>query len=229
MFKNIAGAVAFLSRIPLKSNAEPKDCVRHFPFVGYISGGLLAVLLLAGRSLPMVAGDLFILYFLFNAFYFDGLIDTTDAFMSQRSREGKLRIMKLGNIGPMALLVGTLYIISKLHIVAAIPLWGVVASSVSSKYAIVVAAAISRPAKNDGLGALIMPIKINSLLWSSVYLVPFLFFPKSLIPLSAAILAGIVVVWISHKMISGITGDVFGAIEEISELFAMAAVLYWCS
>jgi len=50
-----------------------------------------------------------------------------------------------------------------------------------------------------------------------------------LIPLSAAILAGIVVALISHKMISGITGDVFGAVEEISELFAMAAVLYWCS
>lgn len=229
MLKNIVGAVSFLSRIPLKSNAEPKDCVRHFPFVGYISGGLLAVLLSAGRSIPMVAGDLFILYLLFNAFYFDGLIDTTDAFMSQRNKEGKLRIMKLGNIGPMALLVGTLYIISKLYIVAAIPLWGIVASSVSSKYAIVAAAAVSHPAKNDGLGALIMPVKISSLLWSTVYLLPFLFFPKALIPLSAAVLSGIVVAWISRKMISGITGDVFGAIEEISELFAMAAVLYLCS
>ncbi len=225
MFKNIIGAVVFLSRIPLRSNAIPKNCVKHFPFVGYISGGMLAGLLLLGRSTGLVAADLFIVYLLFNAFYFDGLLDTADAFMSQHSRADKLKIMKLGNIGPMALLTGTIYIVIKLYILKTIPLWALIASSVSSKYTIVVAAAISHPAKDEGLGKLIMPVKISSLLWAAVYLIPFLFFPKSLIILFAAVIAGIFIVWLSHKMISGTTGDVFGAIEETAELAAMSVAL----
>jgi len=227
MFKNIIGAVAFLSRIPLASKCKPKDCVKHFPFVGYLAGSLLAALLyLTGRSVPAIAFDLFVTYLLFNAFFFDGLLDTSDAFLSQRDRVDKLKIMKAGNIGPMALLTGVVYLVIKIHLLTAIPLWSVLACSVSSKYAIVTSAAISKPAKDEGLGALIMPVKSRSLLISTVYLLPFLFFPKGLILLSVAVLTGIVVVWISHKMISGITGDVFGAIEEIAEIIAMTAALF---
>ncbi len=226
MFKNIIGAVAFLSRIPLASKCKPKDSVSHFPFVGYLSGSLLAALLyLTGRSVPAIAFDLFITYLLFNAFFFDGLLDTSDAFLSQRDRVDKMEIMKAGNIGPMALLTGVVYLVIKIHLFTVIPLWSVLACSVSSKYAIVTSAAISKPAKDEGLGALIMPVKARSLLIATVYLLPFLFFSKALMMVLAASFSGVFITWISHKLISGITGDVFGAIEEIAEIVAMATAL----
>ncbi len=225
--KKILGAISFLSRIPVRTNLKPSEICGDFPAVGYLSGGLYVILIWSwGRSIPAIIVTVFIIYLFFNAFHFDGLLDSADAFMSQKIRERKLEIMKMGNIGPMALIVGTLYMILKVHVIGDISFMGILASTVSSRYAMVFTAYFSRPAKVNGLGNAIFPVKSRHVLHASIYLIPFLFFPKYLFVIFFALISAFLVKFISDRMIGGITGDVLGAIEEISEITGMVLAFY---
>jgi adenosylcobinamide-GDP ribazoletransferase len=219
--KNITGAIGFLTRIPIKTNVNPANTVGDFPIVGYMAGGIYILLFwILGRSLPVIVLSIFLVYFLFNAFHFDGLLDTTDAFMSQKQREKKLEIMKMGNAGPMAILVGTLYMILMVYVLGRVSFVGILASTVSSRYAMVLTAYFSKPAKS-GLGASIFPVRLKTLIHASVYFVPFLFFPRTLLFIGIGLVAAFAMKLISDRMIGGMTGDVLGSIEEITQIIVL--------
>ncbi|MGC8544669.1 adenosylcobinamide-GDP ribazoletransferase [Athalassotoga sp.] len=219
--KGIAGAIAFLTRIPIKTDVNPANAVGDFPVVGYMAGGIYILLFwILGRSLPVIVLSIFLVYFLFNAFHFDGLLDTTDAFMSQKQREKKLEIMKMGNSGPMAILVGALYMILMTYVLGRVSFVGILASTVSGRYAMVLTAYFSKPAKS-GLGASIFPVRLKTLIHASVYLVPFLFFPRTLLFIGIGLVAAFAMKLISDRMIGGMTGDVLGSIEEIAQIVVL--------
>ncbi len=222
--KSIAGAIGFLTRIPIKTKIEPNKVVGDFPIVGYMAGGMYVLFFwIFGRSIPVIVLSVFVVYVLFNAFHFDGLLDTADAFMSQKGREEKLKIMKMGNSGPMAILVGVLYMILLVYTLTKVSFVGILASTVSSRYAMVLIAYLSKPVK-AGLGASIFPVKLKTLIRASVYLVPFLFFQKMLLFIGIGLVAALIMKLISDRMIGGITGDGFGAIEEITQIAIMLAI-----
>ncbi len=226
--KRILGAISFLSRIPIKSTLKPSEIVGDFPAVGYLSGLAYIVLFyIFGRSIPTVIFTILIIYIVFNAFHFDGLLDTSDAFMSQKSLERKLEIMKMGNVGPMAVLIGVLYMITKVFFLINISYLVILSAAVASRYAMVITAHFSYSARSEGLGSSIFPVSLCSVIRASIYLIPFLFFPKYFITFSFAIISGFVLKFISDKLIGGLTGDVLGAIEEVAELAGMAAGFYF--
>lgn len=227
MIKGISGAIGFLSRIPVGTSVKPSESVGDFPIVGYMSGGLYILMFwVFGRSLPVVIISIFIVYLLFNAFHFDGLLDMSDAFMSQKRRERKFEIMKMGNVGPMGVLVGVLYMITTVFMLENIPFIAILAATVSGRYAMVLTAYFSKPAKANGLGSSIFPLKLKTVLHASIYLVPFVFFPRYLLIVFFSIIAAFIMKFISDKMMGGLTGDVLGAIEEIAEITGMVSGFY---
>ncbi|HEU23635.1 MAG: adenosylcobinamide-GDP ribazoletransferase [Athalassotoga sp.] len=218
----ILGAIGFLSRIPVKVNIDPSKVVGDFPAVGYLSGGLyIFIFYLMGRSWPIIVGAIFINYLIFNAFHFDGLLDTADAFLSQKDRQKKLEIMKMGNSGPMAILTGVLYMMIFAFVLEKSSFITILAASVFGRYAMVFVAYISKPARREGLGASIFPVKLSSLIRSSVYLIPFLFFPKIVLSLLVGLACVTGLKFLSNRLIGGFTGDTLGATEEIGVISVM--------
>ncbi|BBJ27991.1 adenosylcobinamide-GDP ribazoletransferase [Athalassotoga saccharophila] len=219
----ILGAIGFLSKIPVRVNIEPSKVVGDFPAVGYLSGGLyILIFYLAGRSWPVTILGILINYMIFNAFHFDGLLDTADAFLSQKNRSKKMEIMKMGNSGPMAILIGVLYMMIFAFVLEKSSFMTILAASVFGRYAMVFVAYISKPARNEGLGASIFPVKLSSLIRSSIYLIPFCFFPRIVLSLIIGLVCVVGMKFLSDRLIGGFTGDTLGATEEIGVIAVMA-------
>jgi adenosylcobinamide-GDP ribazoletransferase len=108
-------ALQFLTRLPIPAAVgfEPvwlQQCVRHFPAVGLVVGGVAALVLwTAAHAFPAgvaVALSMVATIVLTGAFHEDGLADTFDALGGSASRERALEIMKdsrLGTYGTVAL------------------------------------------------------------------------------------------------------------------------------
>jgi adenosylcobinamide-GDP ribazoletransferase len=108
--KHLLSAIRFMSIIPLGDRQvfEPKAMLPFFPLVGLILGGILALGDLLFKSLwpgPVAALlDLILLVILTGGLHLDGLGDTADGLYGRRTREKALAIMKDSRIGAMALL-----------------------------------------------------------------------------------------------------------------------------
>ncbi len=113
-------AVGFLTRIPIPAGVPFSEtalnrCCRYFSLVGWLLGGIQALLLLAAHSLfPLALAVLLVLaasLLLTGAFHEDGLADTFDGLGGGQSVSRKLDIMKdsrIGTYGAAALCLGLL-------------------------------------------------------------------------------------------------------------------------
>ena len=102
--KGLAGAISFLTIVPLKSPASP-ECRKFFPAVGFLLGIGAAGALTAADDLvsPILAASLVIvaLVAVTGALHLDGFMDTADAFGGS-DREDRLRIMSDSHVGSFA-------------------------------------------------------------------------------------------------------------------------------
>ena len=105
----LIAALQFLTIIPLGKSAiyDPKGMVPFFPVVGIIIGGLLSIFDHVALNFwpePITAVlDVIFLVVITAALHLDGLGDTADGVLGHRSREKALMIMKDSRIGAMGL------------------------------------------------------------------------------------------------------------------------------
>jgi adenosylcobinamide-GDP ribazoletransferase len=113
--RNLIAALQFITILPLGKarSFEPPKMVPYFPLVGILLGLLLALFdaLVIRFWAPPVAAllDVILLAVLTGAFHIDGLGDTADGLLGTRSRDRALEIMKdsrLGTMGLVAILFG---------------------------------------------------------------------------------------------------------------------------
>jgi len=243
IMKRFIIALQFLTIVRLGRNiqVEPKELGRsmgYFPMVGLVLGFILVLFnTFSLRILPAPVVDaisIVILIISTGALHLDGLADTIDGLAGGNSREEILQIMcdsNTGAIGAVGLTMTLLlkYIAlmnipheTKNQVLLAMPMigrWSMVELSLFSKYA----------RSTEGIG---LPF--------TAYLRKreFLFASATAILASFALLGikGIIImiviglfVWGSARFlkgkIGGITGDTFGAVNEISEVLALILVL----
>ena len=107
--RNLIAALQFITILPLgKAGAfEPPKMIPYFPLVGILLGLLVALFdtLVAGFWTPQVVAllDVLLLAVLTGAFHLDGLADAADGLFSPRTRDQALEIMKDSRIGVMGL------------------------------------------------------------------------------------------------------------------------------
>ncbi|MEE4357694.1 MAG: adenosylcobinamide-GDP ribazoletransferase [Desulfococcaceae bacterium] len=107
--KGFISALQFITILPFgrPGTFAPSAMLRFFPLAGLLLGGLLAVFdCLAGLIWPrqMVSVlDMVFMVWITGAFHADGLGDTADGLYGNRPREKALEIMKDSRIGAMAL------------------------------------------------------------------------------------------------------------------------------
>lgn len=108
--KNLIAAIQFITILPAgkKNYFEPNKMLPYFPVVGLILGLILALsdilFLLFWNNLTAAVLDVVLLLILTGAFHIDGLGDTADGLFSHRSKEKALLIMKDSRIGIMGLI-----------------------------------------------------------------------------------------------------------------------------
>jgi adenosylcobinamide-GDP ribazoletransferase len=244
VIKELKNLLSFLTIFPVTMDKDMLlDCAKNmwvFPLVG-ASIGLLAGLFgwVAYKFLPgIVVGGLVLalLLLITGLHHTDGLLDFGDGIMAHGSFEHKIEVMhdQLTGAGGLSLGIMTMLItalaIGQLN--SGIIVWGIIIVEASAKLSMVVAAwagksiheGMNTPfleAMQKGMGNLRL---IIALIISFAIALPLLHWAGAFTVL-AGILTGLVMVGIAHRHFNGITGDVFGATNELARMVCVIVLL----
>jgi adenosylcobinamide-GDP ribazoletransferase len=230
---DIAVCVAFYTRLPVRVAVGRSfaDAQWAAPVAGMVVGafGWLAFFLAdAFRLPPTIAGALALAatVFVTGALHEDGLADTVDGFGGGRTRERKLEIMRdsrIGTFGAAALLFSILLRSAALSALAtpSLAFSALVAAHAAGRAAMPAFMRLVPPARSDGLSANSGAIPDSSAFVAALIGGAALLF----LGLSGAVLAAIAlsvllfaVRRLCQRQIGGQTGDVLGAVEQLSEI-----------
>lgn len=246
MIRRLIIAVQFLTIIPLSGKHSFTDedlgkSMLYFPLVGLLIGGFL-VLTRIPLSLTLPAGVVdalltALLIVITGAMHLDALADTADGIFSGKEKTVKLQIMKDGSVGAMGMVA--IFIVLLLKYVTLIALsatfknkalllmpmmgrWSQVIVAYSSDYA-----GLSR-----GLGFPFTSHVNLSLLLCTVFFCGmvafFLFSFPGLVLAGTIALIGIVYSLFFKRLLGGVTGDVLGALTEVTEVIVLIMILATC-
>ena len=233
--RNLISALQFITILPLGKveSYDPPKMAPYFPLVGILLGLLVALFdaVVIRFWAPPVAAllDVILLTVLSGAFHIDGLGDTADGLLSPRSKDEALEIMKDSRLGTMGL-VAILFGLSLK--------WGGIASlNAHRTVLLIVVPAYARAAilfgmrylpygRVDGTGKPFFSEKISvKHFWGLIF------------PIGLSLIIGLKAIWLNltfviiivliiffyKKRMGCITGDMLGAMVEITEagLFIM--------
>lgn len=211
---------------PVLAKAAP-----WFPVVGLGIGVLQGAVLLGLHTVipPAPAAVLAVAFaaLITGAFHHDGLADMADAFGGGWDVEQRMAILKdsrLGTYGTVALVLALATEISTLTVLEPADGFRAVVAAHCLSRAIAVAVMYRAPLAGDGLGAayasdlgfgavavaMVVGVAATALAFAGGWLaVP---------ALAAAVIAAAAVVWLAIRKIGGVTGDVLGAVQQLSAL-----------
>ncbi|MFC7049985.1 adenosylcobinamide-GDP ribazoletransferase [Emcibacter nanhaiensis] len=242
--RDIAAALMVLTRLPVsweKLSDHPPDISRSlwaYPLVGLLVsavGGLMywgAQMLLLPPLVSILLALAAMMAFT-GAFHEDGLADVADGFGGGLTRERKLEIMRdsrVGTYGALALLIS---IGLKTVALAAMSVSGAIAallvSGAMSRLMIVLALRLFPPARKDGLAAETEKPTTARLTGAlGIALLPGLLllrWPAVLLCLLLSLVVAYSLGKLAVKQVGGITGDILGAIQQISEIAILLGLL----
>jgi adenosylcobinamide-GDP ribazoletransferase len=246
VLRGARAAFVFLTRVPVGGHpytpVEWAWSAAHFPLVGVVVGGILAVVHRALAPLGLLADSVFVVaesLLLTGALHEDGLADTFDALGGAPDRERIFEILKdsrVGAFGACALLVsfaGRVALLERLGADAewALPL-ALCGARVGPVWQIAALPYVSRTgAKSTDVMQARSPQALLATVWLAVVAVVVAanhLVSGERLAVMALVLAAITAAsgWIYARRAGGVTGDFLGATEQIGELAALA-VLAW--
>jgi adenosylcobinamide-GDP ribazoletransferase len=237
--KRFRVALQFLTVWPvsIRSPLTPADLggsLRYFPLVGLLLGLALAgaTLLLGFLPRPVVAVLLLILSIaLTGGLHLDGFADTCDGLAGLRPREKVLEIMRDSRVGVMGVTGVFCLLALKGVLLASVPaqiLWRLlILMTVFSRWSQVLVCCTSRYARAEGKARFFVEYAgRNDLPAASVVAavaILFLLHWRVLLVLSLSVLPLVLFLMYVKRRIGGVTGDIIGAANEITEV----AVLFF--
>jgi adenosylcobinamide-GDP ribazoletransferase len=223
-------ALQFLTRLPVPGGEYSLgSAVGWFPAVGFLLGGILALVDLLVRSVPvppLLASTIVVvlLLMLTGALHADGLMDTGDAVFGHASPERRLEIMHDPRAGTFGVVSLVCVVALKIAAVDALPNAVrpqlLALAPALGRWAIVLLATLFGYARATGMGA---PLKAAA--------TPRVLAIASVLPLIGCLLVGPLGVacwlvaaaaawglgrWLT-SLLSGLTGDCYGAACEVVE------------
>lgn len=244
---DVSLAVGLLTRVPMPHpvTATPDSLARAqraFPLVGALIGmvvGLVDRCLLA-ISVPSLAAAALTLgagAALTGALHEDGLADVGDGFGGGRDKSAKLAIMRdsrLGTYGMIVLLVG---FVARASALASLPLTAILPALVVAhalgRAAIPMLAANLPFAREDGFGKSAgrpdQASAITAVIIGVVIALLCLTAAQTLLAVLVAIVGAAAIAGLAWRQIGGVTGDVFGAAEQVIEAAVLLTLAAWLS
>ena len=236
-------ATAFFTRIPVVTPACRVAWLAAaawaFPLVGAGIGGIAAFAFLLVQLLGLgdwPAAVLAVLagIVLTGALHEDGLADTADGFGGGATREQKLDIMcdsRIGTYGVCALIVALFLrvgILASFFSAASVG-WALLASHAGARASMMGLMYLVPPTRRDGLSSdagqppleSVAAAAVLGFLLAAICLGPL----RTIVALILLVVVVMLMAWLSRKQIGGQTGDVLGAIEQVSEIVILLVAL----
>ena len=251
-WRDIEVAARFLTRIPLPGAEPPSDedaeisgppegllaqASRAFPLVGLGVGLFGAIVLIFARLVglgPVLSAILGIaaIIAITGGLHEDGLADAADGLAAGRDREAKLAIMRDTRIGAFAVLALILSVLLRVGALAAIPgtyaaASALITAAVFSRAALPAVMAVLEPARMGGLAAAAgkppQDRVIAAGLLGVVLVLLFLGPATGIVALLAGVGVAAASALFAQKQLGGYTGDVLGAIQQVTEIAVLLA------
>ena len=246
LLKGLIDVTSFLTIIPIRRTTDERTLINtanhmyFFPLLGTLIGFLAGsfawfLLIFLPKLIVGVLTTGFILIFTgFN--HTDGLLDFGDGLMVQGTPKEKIRVMKDSQVGTGGFILALIVILTSILCISYIPknliIQGLVASEISAKLSMVILARIGKSACQglntyfiDAMHKHLWGVKISLALGISTIIIVFLLGVIGLIILVSGIVTCFVLAGICNRHFNGITGDVFGATNEISRMISLLTVL----
>ena len=233
-------AFQFLTRIPMPSIGFEADSLsratKFFPVVGLVvgSGAVLLQKLLMFHLSRQLAALVVLVYLVLTTgcLHEDGLADTADGLGGGRTKDQILAIMKDSRIGSYGATALALSLLARYLLLASLPMEHfaayVISSHVLCRWSSLPLSYFIPPAREqDGQGVRIAKLtSLASLIFGSLFsfaVVAFVLQWSAMAPLLVAILAVAASGWLYARKIGGMTGDCFGATNQLAEV-----AVYFC-
>jgi len=243
---DLKASIAFLTRLPLAratpsagGSAELAHAAWAFPLAGIVVGLIGAAVYALAHKLGLpawIAAALAVAATLATTggLHEDGLADTADGFGGGDSGERKLEIMRdsrIGSYGVCALILSILIRVAALASFssAALALWALIAAHGAARATLPLFMALVPPARSDGLayaagrpsGERVITASVLGILILAVGLGP----AHGIAALIFLLVVVALMAWLSVVQIEGQTGDVLGAVEQVSEIVILLVAL----
>lgn len=227
--RRLVGAEAATARLGLGSG--------YFPLVGLllalILGGLAVVLHPLVPRLALAALLVVALMLLTGGLHLDGLMDACDGLFGSFTRERRLEIMRDSRVGSFAVLGGVCALMLRFAFFASVqgrllvPM--LLIALPTSRWAMVLAMRVFPSARSTGLGAAFRRVVTwGRLMLAGVTALVVALVAGGLVGLVAwagtTMMALALGAWITRRL-GGLTGDTYGAIEEVTEVVALLLVV----
>ena len=230
--KSLRLAIGFLTVLPVAPvHVGPMGPVRaYFPLVGLGLGGLLAGLDVAASLVlpPLVVGALLVaaLLVLTRAIHTEGFLDACDGLLGGHDRESRLAILRDSHVGAFAVVGGASLLLLKWTLVVGIPAGERTALLVLfpclSRFAMVITMGVFPYIRAQGLGT---AFQVGSS-WRQLALAlvtaavagGLLLGIAGLLLLACATGLALGLGWWFSRMLGGMTGDTYGATNEVAEV-----------
>ncbi len=243
-------ALRFLTIIPLPWRREPSQkeigrSIIYFPVVGIIIGLILAGLnWLLSLILPSMVVNALVLVSLVaisGALHLDGFIDTCDGLGVRKTPEARWQVMSDSRVGGFGIVGAILLVLVKYVSLNSIPDTLMTATlllmPVASRWAMVYAIFACPYAKPSGLGTVFkqgaswprfviatiitLGVAIGLARWANADY----FYLVSLVIMGGVWAVVLVIAAYLKRMFAGLTGDTYGAINEVAEVVVLILVL----
>jgi len=239
-FHDLRRAFTFLTVVPLGHLPErpPGYAFAYFPLVGLAIGGLLLALhaLSPAELRPWVL--LLAWVIVTGGLHLDGLGDSCDGLLAHTSIERRLSIMKDPRAGSWAVIGLVLALLGKALALAYAPTWAILVAPLWGRWAMVLAALAFPYGRPDGqsLGAYFreglgrtqgITATVFAFFSGGLLVLVGLIDPLALLGAPLALLLALLGGrWAAQRLGGGLTGDVYGALCELTELL-MLVVIVW--
>jgi adenosylcobinamide-GDP ribazoletransferase len=252
-YKELVAAVRFLSTLPIPGSAqlfhtsgetETRLVIgsSYFPLVGLLIGvPVWLFTLVAGPYLsPLLLSALLMVFLILltGGLHLDGLMDACDGLFAGRGRERKLEIMRDSRVGSFGVLGGVGVLLLKFALFASLTNIHQLALAFLlvlpvSRWAMVLAIYFFPSARPQGLGAAVRQVAsrfhliLAGLLGLGIVLL-LGHLPGLFVWLLASLLALVIGYWATREL-GGLTGDLYGAIAELTEVgcFLLLVLLHF--
>ncbi len=237
-------ATMFLTRLPIArwvqhDAALQLGMARWFPAVGWLVGGLAALLLwLCSNLLPWVPAAFLataLAILLTGAFHEDGFADMCDAFGGGWEKEQVLRIMKDSRLGTYGTLGLGLMLSSKISLLCSLPLTNALCALIAGHVLSRTAATsllLDLPYVRDTEDGIAKTPPAEFTLTSLWFTVATAALALLLLPMRAwlPLLLGLLALrywaaWYYRKRIGGYTGDCLGGAQQLAELWVLMVIV----
>ena len=240
--KGLGAAIGFLTIFPVPTGVRGSmgQAPAWFPLVGLGLGGILAGLdYAAGFVLPaLVVGALLLaaLLVLTRALHTEGFLDSCDGLLGGYSGERRLEILRDTHVGAFAVIGCVVLLLLKWVLLVTIPASArtglLVAFPCLSRLGMLSTMIAFKYARSEGMGT---AFQVKGRWWRAAFgaataMVAGILLLGAAGPvlLSSAVLVSLGVGWWMSRLLGGMTGDTYGALNEIAEVAAllMGIVLY---